>query len=336
MSLKAFICGCDATSLNNEEKAFFKDHKPSGFILFQRNCNNSEQLENLIQSVKDCIGEDIFVLVDQEGGRVTRLKPPHWDPFPSALQLAEYFRNNPEEGYNKVRDAYQFLASGLRELGINVNCVPVLDIPVPGAHDIIGNRAYGTTPEEVISVSKAVIEGHLAAGVLPVIKHIPGHGRACSDSHEALPIISDSLDDLRATDFVPFKELNYLPLGMTGHLLLKDIDKDEPVSTSKNIISNIIRKEIGFNGLLMSDDLSMKALSGSMSDRARRSLEAGCDLALHCNGEIEEMLEVAEVAPVLRGASLARFKHAMAQFRMPEPVNCEEIQEFICEILANS
>ncbi len=337
MTLKAFISGCAGTELSAEEHDFFAEHRPCGLILFQRNCAKPDQLKALISSVRDAVSSDLFfVLIDQEGGRVARMKPPHWREFPAAGRLGKYYKQNPENGLETIKSVAFSLASEIREMGINVNCVPILDIPVPGSHDIIGDRAYGNNAEDVMTISKAVIAGHLEAGVLPVIKHIPGHGRAQADSHEALPVITTELETLRKTDFVPFKALNHCPLGMTGHLLLNCLDAENPVSTSKRIISEIIRGEIGFQGALMTDDLSMKALSGSMQERSAKAIEAGCDLLLHCNGHFDEMLDVANSAPRLQGESLNRITAAYQQLQPPKLAENQQIHVLIEEILAKT
>ncbi len=334
MTLKAFITGCAGTELSSEERAYFAHHRPCGFILFQRNCENPEQLKALIDSVREAVqDEKLLVLVDQEGGKVSRLKPPHWTDFPPGMALGNIYRDKKEEGLEIVRQISQWLGSELYPLGINVNCVPVLDIPVAGAHDIIGNRAYGDNANDIIEVAKAVIAGHRDAGLLPVIKHIPGHGRAGSDSHEELPVIETDLEVLRATDFIPFKALNGELLGMTGHLLLPQLDKEDPVSTSAKIISGIIRQEIGFDGLLMSDDLGMEALDGNMSERTSDVLAAGCDVALHCNGHFDEMEDVAAASPVLEGAALERLNRAKDALCRPKSFDKEQISAWLDEHL---
>ncbi len=336
MTFKAFITSCAGPVLTEDERSFFADQRPSGFILFARNCENPQQLKKLIDSVREAVqDETMLVLVDQEGGRVARLKPPHWTDFPAGRVLGNIYRKDGEAGLAKVREISRWLASEIYSVGINVNCVPVLDVPVSGAHDVIGTRAYGETVEDVITVAKAVIEGHRDAGVLPVIKHIPGHGRAGVDSHLELPVIQDPVDELRRKDFLPFKAFKDMPLGMTGHLLLPELDGKDPVSTSKHIIDTIIRKEIGFDGLLMSDDLDMEALDGTIGERAKNCLEAGCDLPLYCKGEFHKMTAVAEVSPELSGESLRRLNEAKALLNPPKAPDNEQIRVWLEENLSN-
>ncbi|MEM7619324.1 MAG: beta-N-acetylhexosaminidase [Pseudomonadota bacterium] len=334
MTFKSFIAGSSGLRLTKNEIHFFRQERPCGFILFQRNCETSDQVKSLIQDVKDAVQADTFlVLIDQEGGRVARLMSPTWPAFPAASCFGAYYNNHPDTGIEATQLASRWLAAMLYDLGITVNCVPVLDTPAPDAHDIIGNRAYDTASETIIALGQAVMAGHLDGGVLPVIKHIPGHGRADTDSHLSLPTIMSSLDELKSTDFVPFRALNHAPLGMTGHLLIPALDPQNSVSTSSYIISDIIRGDIGFDGLLMSDDLSMGALKGSMTERTSAVLSAGCDIALHCNGDLQEMREVAHASPLLSDAALQRFHKALALLQTPEPFDKERAKMVIDEIL---
>ena len=317
--LSAFISGCAGETLTNEEWRFFQDTRPAGLILFQRNIRTPEQVKALIARFHDAVGrDDLLVLVDQEGGRVQRLRPPQWRQLPSAAAFGVRYAADPEDAVAAARAVSQLAARDLAALGFTVNCVPVLDLPVPGAHQVIGDRAYGHDIERVAALGRAVCEGTLAGGLLPVIKHIPGHGRANQDSHLALPVIEEPLETLRATDFAPFRALADMPLGMTAHVLITALDQSETASTSPRIIEEIIRGEIGFDGLLMCDDVSMKALRGSTGDKARRAIAAGCDLILHCNGDMAEMVDIAASVPELEGEAERRFLSALAR-RRPSP-----------------
>lgn len=335
LTCKSFISGCVGLRLNDEEVAFFRGERPVGLILFARNCEDKEQVRALVEDYREALhGEDVFVLIDQEGGRVARLKPPHWLEFPAARKLGALLELNETQGLETARLLSQLLASELHDLGINVDCLPVLDIPVPGADDIIGDRAYGESSEVVIGAGRAVAEGLMAGGVLPVIKHVPGHGRAACDSHKDLPVIDVQSDLLETCDFVPFKALADLPLAMTAHILLPLMDPDNPVSTSKKIIDQVIRNHIGFDGVLMCDDLSMEALSGSMRERAARALAAGCDLALHCNGEMAEMVEVAAASTVLEGDAERRVKVAFSRIIRPQEFDRERADRLRLDLLS--
>lgn len=312
--LAAFISGCAGEVLSDEEWRFFQDARPAGLILFQRNIRTPEQVKALIARYHDAVGrDDLLVLVDQEGGRVQRLKPPQWRQLPSAAAFGMRYASDPDAAIAAARAVSQLAARELSALGFTVNCVPVLDLPVPGAHQVIGDRAYGHDIERVVALGRAVCEGTMAGGLLPVIKHIPGHGRANQDSHLALPVIEDSLDTLRATDFAPFRALADMPLGMTAHVLITALDQSETASTSPRIVDEIIRGDIGFDGLLMCDDLSMKALRGSTGDKARRAIAAGCDIVLHCNGDMAEMADVAANVPELEGEAERRFMGALVR-----------------------
>lgn len=318
-SFKAFISGCAGLSLTDEERSFFRDEKPCGLILFQRNCDNKDQLKALIAEYKEAVAfETPLVLIDQEGGRVARLKPPHWRRYPPARAYEKLFMADANKACEASEDMARVMSQELNELGINMNCTPVLDIPQPGAHEIIGDRAFSSDIETIITLARAQCTGLLSAGIIPVIKHIPGHGRAAADSHEKLPIVDVEVKLLEQTDFAPFKALNKMPAAMTGHLLFPQLDARHPVSTSSIIIRQIIRDYIGFDGLLMSDDLSMKALCGNMAERTQAVLSAGCDLALHCNGNMDEMRAVAQNSPVLTGAGAARLASVQNLIKMAQ------------------
>jgi len=309
----AFITGVSGETLTPAEAAFLKSAAPAGLILFARNCISHEQIRRLVDDARAAVGSDDFlVLIDQEGGRVQRLRPPLGRALPAANAYAQLYADEPAVAKEAAFLAARLLADDLKALGINTDCAPVLDVPVAGAHDVIGDRAYGREPEQVAALARAVAEGFMAGGVLPVIKHIPGHGRATADSHLELPVVSEPHAMLSATDFAPFKALRDMPAAMTAHVVFTSIDKDAPASTSRRVTQDIIRGEIGFDGLLMSDDLSMKALTGTFAERTRAVLTAGSDLALHCNGVVAEMEEVAAAAPALEGDALRRFHAALA------------------------
>jgi beta-N-acetylhexosaminidase len=321
MTARAFIAGCSGLAITPEERAFFRDADPWGFILFKRNIEDPEQVRALTGSLREIVGrDDAPILIDQEGGRVQRMGPPHWRRYPPGRAYSRMGSNGTKE--EMARLGARLIAHDLLSVGINVDCLPVLDVPVPGAHDIIGDRAYAGDPGTVAALGRAAAEGLLAGGVLPVVKHIPGHGRAGADSHEALPVVEASRQELNAIDFAPFRALADMPLGMSAHVVYTAIDPDHPATTSRRVIEEVIRGSIGFDGLLMSDDLSMKALSGSLRERAAAALAAGCDVALHCNGKLDEMQAVAEAAPVLSGKARQRAERALARVRnRPEPLD---------------
>lgn len=333
--LRAFISGCKTTALTEAEQIFFREMRPCGLILFKRNCDNPEQITALIEAYREAVDDDAaFVLIDQEGGRVQRLVPPHWRRYPSGRHFGSLYAENPERGLEAAKLCARLIARDLAALGINVNCAPVLDLPVPGAHDIIGDRAYGMAVSQIIGIGRAVAEGYLEGGVLPVIKHVPGHGRACADSHHSLPVIDAPCAELEATDFEPFRALNRFPLAMTAHVLMPDLDAHAPASASPVIIGDIIRRSIGFDGLLMCDDLSMGALSGSMEERTRAVLEAGCDVALHCSGDMDEMRAVAANAPQLTGDAARRYMAARRKLAPAEPFDMAHAETILGEVLA--
>lgn len=315
----AAIYGCSGHVLTDDERAFFAESRPWGFILFRRNVDTPDQVRTLVAALRDSIdAPDAPVLIDQEGGRVQRLGPPHWPKYPPG---AAYLKatNDPMTAHELVRLGARLMAHDLRALGITVDCLPVLDVPVPGAHDIIGDRAYAHDPATVALLGRAAAEGLLAGGVLPVIKHIPGHGRAFSDSHKELPTVHADLETLDAWDFAPFKALSDMPMAMTAHVVYPAIDAKRPATTSKKAI-RLIRETLGFSGLLMSDDLSMKALSGSLTERAEASLKAGCDVVLHCNGDLSEMRQVAKAVGKLKGRAKQRAETALSRIvHTPEP-----------------
>lgn len=332
---KAIIVGLSACELSSEEAQFLRTERPAGFILFSRNCRAHAQIRRLVDDVRDAVGtQDLLVLIDQEGGRVQRLRPPLGRALPPAQAYALLYEQQPQEARDAAFLAARLLAQDLLELGINTNCAPVADVPVPGAHDIIGNRAYGTEPGQVADLADAVAGGFMAGGVLPVVKHIPGHGRATADSHLDLPVVTTSRAELSATDFAAFRALRHLPAAMTAHVVFSDIDAAAPASTSVLVTRDVIRGEIGFDGLLMSDDLSMKALRGGFGERARAVISAGSDLALHCNGEMGEMRAAADGVPWLSAKAMDRFEAALAVMRRQETFDVDRALMALDTVLA--
>jgi len=304
---RAVILGCAGEELSREERRFFGAARPAGFILFRRNCREPAQLRDLVAALREAIGrDDAPILIDQEGGRVARLGPPHWRRYPSAGRLG--LLPDPQAA-TAARLGARLIADDLRGLGITVDCLPVLDLPVPGADPVIGDRAYGNEPGRVAGLGLAVCEGLLEGAVLPVVKHIPGHGRAPLDSHHACPVVETGADELSHTDFGPFCALAGMPWAMTAHIVYMAIDPTAPATLSERVISQAIRGEIGFDGVLVSDDLSMRALGGEVGERAARALAAGCDLVLHCNGDRREMEAIAAAT----GPILARTEARLAQ-----------------------
>ncbi|HEX2553288.1 MAG TPA: beta-N-acetylhexosaminidase [Microvirga sp.] len=320
---RAFIAGCSGPALTPDEAAFFRDADPWGFILFRRNIESREQVRALCAAFREAVGRaDAPVLIDQEGGRVQRMGPPLWPKYPPGRAYGRVHANDPLVRRELARLGARLIANDLLEVGINVDCLPVLDVPIEGAHDIIGDRAYARSPETVAVLGRAAAEGLMAGGVLPVMKHMPGHGRAFADSHQALPVVDTPREELEAHDFVPFRILADLPLAMSAHVVYTALDPDRPATTSPVVIREIVRGHIGYDGLLMTDDLSMHALSGSFRGRAEAAIAAGCDMLLHCNGVMEEMSGVAEGAPVLAGDALRRSEAALMRLRHePEPLD---------------
>lgn len=330
---RALITGLSGVCLTPAEASFLAAERPAGIILFKRNIGSFEQIRRLIASAKDAIGrDDVLVLVDQEGGRVQRVKEPIARNLPPAAVYAELYGVDPASACRSAFNIARLAATELSALGFNMNCAPVLDLPVEGAHDIIGDRAYGRSADQVIALGRAVARGLMAGGVAPIIKHIPGHGRATADSHLDLPVVDTKLEVLSRTDFVPFRALFDMPAAMTAHVVYSDIDADNPASTSPLVTSKVIRGEIGFGGLLMSDDLSMKALSGPIRARAEAVIAAGSDVALHCNGDMNEMVEAAEGVPRLSGEAAARFDAAIAAAKRFEEFDVAEAEHELISI----
>lgn len=325
MTPTACILGCAGPVLTAAERALFADLQPWGFILFSRNVETSDQVRALTDSLREAVGRSVApVLIDQEGGRVQRLGPPHWPRYPAGRHYGALRGNDPLLGREIARLGARLIAHDLVALGINVDCMPVLDVPVRGAHPVIGDRAYGDMADEVAVLGRAACEGLIAGGVLPVLKHIPGHGRATSDSHLELPVVEADLHELEQSDFVPFGALSDMPMAMTAHVVFTAIDPGQPATTSRTVIRSIVREVIGFDGLLISDDISMGALIGDPGERARRARRAGCDVVLYGNGVLAEMGAVADGTGRLGGRSLRRAEAALARVaRRPEPFDVE-------------
>ena len=305
--MRAFIFGCEGPALGGAERDFFRAAEPLGFILFARNCETPDQVRELTGALRDCVGrDDAPVLIDQEGGRVQRLRPPHWRDAPAAATFGRIAADDPDRARAAVQLNARLIAAELTALGIDVDCLPVLDVPAADAHDIIGDRAFARDPAVVADLGRAACAGLMAGGVLPVIKHIPGHGRATVDSHASLPRVAASAGELAARDFVPFRALNDISWAMTAHVVYERIDASAPATLSPIVVGETIRREIGFDGLLLTDDISMGALGGPMAARTARSLAAGCDVVLHCNGEMAEMEAIAAAAQEMSAAALVR------------------------------
>lgn len=312
---KAAILGVSGLELTAEEKALYRGEQPWGFILFARNIGEPQQIADLVASLRETVGgRNAPVLIDQEGGRVQRIREPICPRYPSGADLGAIYRDDPQTGRRAAWLMSRLHAFDLLKFGINVDCLPVLDVPVEGASDVIGTRAYGKQPGIVTEMGRAAAEGLKAGGVLPVMKHIPGHGRGFADSHHALPVVDTPLSELMAHDFPPFKALSGELMAMTAHVVYTAIDPTSPATTSRKVIEEIIRGEIGFDGLLISDDSSMNALTGTLGERARAIANNGCDIVLHCNGRMDEMTQVVAEARMLEGKALERVARVEAAF----------------------
>ena len=310
--MQAAIYGPEGLELTRDERRFFKDADPAGFIRFRRNCETPDQTQRLTDSLRDLIGRaGLPILIDQEGGRVARMRPPVWPAFPAAERFANLYQAAPSSAIEAVRSNARALALMLRSCGINVDALPLLDVRQEGATDIIGDRALGNEPMQVAALGRAVLDGLGSAGVVGIIKHMPGHGRALVDSHKELPVVTATADELE-TDLEPFERLASAPMGMTAHVVYTAWDPDRPASLSPVVIGEIIRGRIGFDGFLMSDDIGMEALAGDFGSRAAGVVAAGCDAALHCSGKMEEMVAVADAAPPLSPEGEGRLARAMA------------------------
>jgi beta-N-acetylhexosaminidase len=320
MSSRAFITGVSGLELADSEREFIRAERPWGFILFARNVGTPAQVARLVAELCKLVEKpDAPVLIDQEGGRVQRLGPPHWPAYPPGAVFSTLYDTDRALGLQAARLSSRLIAADLIDLGITVDCLPLADVPVEGSDAVIGNRAYGTEPVKVAAIARAVADGLEQGGVLPVLKHIPGHGRATADSHFRLPTVDTARNELERTDFAAFQPLADLPMAMTAHVVFSAIDPAQPATTSATMIEQVIRGVIGFQGLLMSDDVSMNALAGSIAERTRAIVDAGCDMVLHCNGKLEEMREVARQTPELSGQALARANKALASRKQPEP-----------------
>jgi len=295
--MRAFITGLAGPALTNDERAFLREAEPWGLILFQRNVTGPEPLRELVEEVRSTLGRAAQVLIDQEGGRVQRLGPPHWPSYPPGAAYGALYDRDRQAGLAAAQLGARLIAADLAALGIDVDCMPIADVPVAGSDPVVGDRAYGTEPAKVAAIAEAIARGLGEEGVLPVVKHIPGHGRAAADSHKRLPVVSTDRATLEATDFAAFRPLAGLPLAMTAHVVFTAVDPIAPATISGTIVRDVIRDSIGFKGLLMSDDISMGALSGSIAERSRAVIAAGCDVVLHCNGAMPEMRAVAAEAP---------------------------------------
>lgn len=319
--MRAFITGIAGHALTDAERGFLRETQPWGLIVLERNIANADALRRLTDDFRTTLGRSAPVLVDQEGGRVQRLGPPRWPKYPPAAAYGSLYDRDRAGGLAAAQLGARLIAADLAEVGIDVDCMPVADVPVPGADAVIGDRAFATRPDKVADLAGAFAQGLIDGGVLPVVKHIPGHGRATADSHQRLPVVTAEKATLETSDFAAFRPLAGLPLAMTAHVVFTAIDAIAPATTSAAIVREVIRGSIGYRGLLMSDDLSMGALSGSLSERTRASLAAGCDVVLHCNGVMDEMLAVAAAAPLLSGESARRATAALARRKTPAPID---------------
>lgn len=333
--LSPVIFSLEGLSVSADEKKLFKDVQPAGFILFARNVSDPAQVKDLTASLRDCVSHDPLILIDQEGGRVQRMGKPHWRQYMPMNSFAPLFEQDPGAASRLLRLHCRMIASDLHSVGINVNCLPLLDMPVDGADDIIGDRALATNSALVAALGRIVMDSLMETGVLPVVKHIPGHGRATVDSHKDLPIVTNSLQELRETDFDPFTNLSDAPLAMTAHITYADIDPDYPATLSSIVIGRVIRMLIGFKGLLMSDDIGMHALKGTMQERTTQSLKAGCDLVLHCSGDLSEMQVVASVLPQDHSPELAsRLKNCLKMISRVNAFDREALEDEYDRLMA--
>jgi beta-N-acetylhexosaminidase len=331
--ISAAIYGCAGHRLTEAERAFFAEARPWGFILFRRNIDSPDQVRALTTELRDCVGRHAPILIDQEGGRVQRMGPPHWPKYPPGEAYLKA-TNHPLAARELARLGARLMAHDLKAVGIDVDCLPVIDTPVPGSHEIIGDRAYAHDPATVAQLGRAAAEGLLAGGVLPVIKHMPGHGRAFADSHQELPTVHADMATLDGWDFAPFRALSDMPMAMTAHVVFTAIDRKRPATTSRKAVK-LMRERLGFGGLILTDDLSMKALSGTLTERAQAALKAGCDVVLHCNGDLDEMRAVAGGAGPLKGRSAKRAEAALARIvREAEPLDEWEARDRFSALLS--
>jgi beta-N-acetylhexosaminidase len=333
MAARAFIIGLAGLEITAGERAFIREAQPWGLIIFKRNVNTPAQVTELSRSFRGAVGRQAPVLVDQEGGRVQRLGPPHWPNYPPGARYGALYDREKSLGLACARLAGHLIAADLINVGLDVDCLPIADVPAPGGDPVIGDRAYGTEPSKVAAIAAAIAQGLQAGGVLPVLKHLPGHGRASADSHHKLPVVDTSRATLEASDFAAFKPLAHLPLGMTAHVVFSAIDPAQPATTSVTMVQQVIRGFIGFQGLLMSDDVSMGALSGTIAERSQAALRAGCDVVLHCNGDLAEMTAVAGAVPELTGEAARRADAALAARRAPEDFDIEAARQTFAQMI---
>jgi beta-N-acetylhexosaminidase len=332
--MRAFIAGLAGSTLSADERAFLRDAEPWALILFRRNVAGPESLKRLIGDARATLAREVPVLIDQEGGRVQRLGPPHWPAYPPGAAYGELYKRDRDQGLAAARLGARLIAADITAVGIDVDCLPIADVPVAGADPVVGDRAYGRDPGQVTAIAEAVARGLADGGVLPVLKHMPGHGRATADSHARLPVVDIDWATLAATDFAAFRSLAGLPIGMTAHVVFTAIDPVAPATISRTIVRDVIRDSIGFKGLLMSDDISMGALSGSISERTRAAIAAGCDLVLHCNGDMAEMRAVAAEVPDLDGEAACRAGAALAAKRPAIAIDVAEGRAAFATLMA--
>ena len=334
--MRAFITGVGGLALTDRERAFLREAQPWGFILFRRNVASPQQLRGLIDEMRDALGRRAPILIDQEGGRVQRLGPPHWPVYPPGAAYGTAYDRDRDQGLAAARLGARLIAADLFELGIDVDCLPLADVPVRNADPIVGDSAYGNEPGKVAAIARAIAQGLDAGGVLPVLKHIPGHGRAGVDSHKKLPVVEANRAVLEATDFAAFVPLADLPMAMTAHVVFTAIDPLAPATVSATIVREVIRGSIGFDGLLMSDDISMEALSGAVGERAQNAIAAGCDVVLHCNGDMSEMTAVAAGVPPLAGQAARRAEAALAARKPATPLDIAATRTEFFRLMAGS
>ena len=321
MAPRAFITGISGFTLTADERTFLREANPWGAILFKRNISDRVQVSELTDIIRSVLSREAPILVDQEGGRVQRLGPPHWPAYPAGVRFGALYDRRRGDGLEAAELGARLIAHDLREVGIDTDCLPLADVPVAGGDPVIGDRAYGDRPDKVAEIAAAVARGLMRGGVVPVLKHLPGHGRATADSHLKLPVVDTGRAELERTDFAAFRPLAALPMGMTAHVVFSSLDPATPATTSATMVREVIREWIGFTGLLMSDDVSMGALSGTIAQRSRAALDAGCDVVLHCNGDLGEMREVAAQAPELSGDALRRADAALAARGVPDALD---------------
>ncbi len=325
--MKPIIFGCSGPTLSQNERAFFAKHQPAGFILFARNIQSPEQVTNLTDALRASVGRaDVLIGIDQEGGRVQRMTSPHWRKYPPMKLFGDCARKDMVQAETALESTVRLMSDDLRRVGINMNCAPVLDLPIEGSDGVIGDRAFSDDLRIVKELGRVVLYSMPSYGVLPVIKHMPGHGRAMVDSHEELPRVTSSYQLLVETDFYPFRKLRHSPFAMSAHIVYEAVDPDNPATLSPKVIQQVIRNEIGFDGLLITDDLSMKALSGGFAERAQTALKAGCDLLLHCNGEMNEMNAVAEAVPEAEDSVKRIIGERVRQVRVTNPRDRQELE----------